>query len=121
LLHGFSLRDRLHTLLSDQMHNLHQASSDSGLPESIRIASAVDAESASSAADLGCDAGCFEASITLPPSGKDQLTENLSAYLQDAYTILDALIVESRDPVQRSQLARLARSLYKAIDASSVI
>ncbi len=71
-----------------------------------------------SAADSGCDEGCFETSITVPPSRKDELADKLSAYLHDAYIILDTLIVDSSDPVQRNQLARLARSLYKAIDAS---
>jgi len=64
---------------------------------------------------------CFEASITIPGATVDPVIDRLQGYLQDAYKVLDGLIVESQDPSQRDQLARLARSLYKAIDASSVL
>lgn len=64
---------------------------------------------------------CFEASITIPGATEDPVIDRLQGYLQDAYKVLDGLIVESQDPSQRDQLARLARSLYKAIDASSVL
>ena len=64
---------------------------------------------------------CFEASITIPAPPAEAVIDRLEGYLQDAYKVLDTLIVESQDPSQRDQLARLARSLYKAIDASSVL
>lgn len=64
---------------------------------------------------------CFEASITIPGAPEDGVIGRLEGYLHDAYNVLDALIVESQDPSQRQHLARLARSLYKAIDASSAL
>lgn len=64
---------------------------------------------------------CFEVSILIPDVSKDVVIGRLEGYLHDAYNVLDALIVESQDPSQRQHLARLARSLYKAIDASSAL
>lgn len=64
---------------------------------------------------------CFEASITISCEPKDVVIERLEGYLQDAYQVLDTMIVEAHDPNQRHHLARLARSLFKAIDASSVL
>ena len=64
---------------------------------------------------------CFEASIAIPGAAEGAVIDRLEGYLHDAYLVLDMLIVESQDPNQLQLLARLARSLYKAIDASSVL
>ena len=45
----------------------------------------------------------------------------LSDSLDDAFIIVDKMIQSAESPCQRSQLAHLARCLFKAIDASSVI
>ena len=45
----------------------------------------------------------------------------LSDSLDDAFVIVDAMIQCAENPYQRNQLAHLARCLFKAIDASSVI
>ena len=71
--------------------------------------------------DSVCSEGCFEASINVPGTPSQEVVSRLSRYLQDAYGILDALIVDAQDPVQRNRLAHMARSLYKAIDAASVL
>jgi hypothetical protein len=72
-------------------------------------------------AGMSCDSECFEASITIPGDSSNGVIERLEGYLHEAYAVVDTLIVESHDPAQRQHLARLARSLYKAIDASSVL
>lgn len=64
---------------------------------------------------------CFEASIAIPGAPENGVIDRLEGYLQDAYQVLDTLIVEAHDQNQRHHLARLARSPYKAIDASSVL
>jgi len=66
-------------------------------------------------------AECFEASIAIPGAPDAPVITRLEGYLHDAYLVLDTLIVEAQDPNQLQLLARLARSLYKAIDASSVL
>ena len=70
---------------------------------------------------MSCDSECFEASITILGDSSNGVIERLEGYLHEAYAVVDTLIVESHDPAQRQHLARLARSLYKAIDASSVL
>ena len=45
----------------------------------------------------------------------------LSDSLDDAFVIVDSMIQSAENPCQRNQLAHLARCLFKAIDASSVI
>jgi len=64
---------------------------------------------------------CFEASNAIPGAPEGAVIDRLEGYLHDAYLVLDTLIVESQDPNQLHLLARMARSLYKAIDASSVL
>ncbi len=71
--------------------------------------------------DSVCSEGCFEASITVSGTPSQEVVSRLSRYLQGAYGILDALIVDAQDPFQRNRLAHMARSLYKAIDAASVL
>ena len=67
------------------------------------------------------DPDCFEASIAIPGATEGSVIDRLEGYLHDAYLVLDTLIVESQDPNQLQLLARMARYLYKAIDASSVL
>lgn len=45
----------------------------------------------------------------------------LSDSLDDAFVIVDTMIQSAENPFQRNQLAHLARCLFKAIDASSVL
>ena len=45
----------------------------------------------------------------------------LSDSLDDAFVIVDTMIQYAENPCQRNQLAHLARSLFKAIDACSVL
>ena len=49
------------------------------------------------------------------------MTDRLEGYLHDAFLVLDTLIAEFQDPNQLQLLARLARSLYLAIVASSFL
>lgn len=64
---------------------------------------------------------CFPGSITVSRRPGPDVVSRLFGHLQDAYGLVDALIVDAQDPLQRNRLAHLARSLYKAMDAARTL